>query len=385
MIIEFLQPVDDELIEFSSLLNENQIGKRITHLLDEELYIKKGAVVIFFVPEYRGCCEDLNSNKDQIRSIRKSFYQLYLGNWKHDLIDLGDIDPGNTLSDTYYALRLVTSEILRQQAVPLILGGSQDLTYHQYRAFDGIENMINMLSIDHSFDLGDSKEVLQNHNFLSHAIVNKPYNLFNHITVGYQTYFNDINEIDLLERLFFETYRLGEVVEDMKEIEPLLRDASLVSVDCNSLMSSSVNNNKCMPNGFTAREICQIMRYVGISERIKSLGVYEINKEDNPLYNKLISQMIWYFIEGYNFQMKERIDTDNPNFTKFIVPVDKEDLVFYFSEVSGRWWIEIPYLSDQNNRLEQNTLLACSKRDYIDACNQIVPERWFRAKRKNLI
>ena len=384
-MIEFLQPVDQQIIEFCNDLNDNQIGRNITQLSEEQSLIAKGSVVILFVPEYRGSCENKSHDDDQIRSIRKSFYELYLGNWTHNLVDIGTLNPGKELSDTYYALTAVLKEILAYKAIPLIIGGSQDLTYYQYRAFDETESMVNMVSIDYGFDLGDSKEDLHNHNYLSHCIVNKPYNLFNHSTLGYQTYYNDQDAIDLLDRLFFETYRLGELIDDLKNVEPILRDATLASIDCNSIRSLSLNNQINMPNGFNEREICQILRYVGIGERIKSLGIFEINKQNNPLFNELIAQMMWYFIEGYNVRMDEKIDINNPDFTRFTVPVDQDDLIFYKSELSNRWWIEIPYSNNQNNKLRQNTLLACSKFDYLEACDQELPDRWYRAKRKNLI
>ena len=384
-MIEFLQPVDQQIIEFCNDLNDNQIGRNITQLSEEQSLIAKGSVVILFVPEYRGSCENKSHDDDQIRSIRKSFYELYLGNWTHNLVDIGTLNPGKELSDTYYALTAVLKEILAYKAIPLIIGGSQDLTYYQYRAFDETESMVNMVSIDYGFDLGDSKEDLHNHNYLSHCIVNKPYNLFNHSTLGYQTYYNDQDAIDLLDRLFFETYRLGELIDDLKNVEPILRDATLASIDCNSIRSLSLNNQINMPNGFNEREICQILRYVGIGERIKSLGIFEINKQNNPLFNELVAQMMWYFIEGYNVRMDEKIDINNPDFTRFTVPVDQDDLIFYKSELTNRWWIEIPYSNNQNNKLRQNTLLACSKFDYLEGCDQELPDRWYRAKRKNLI
>jgi hypothetical protein len=103
------------------------------------------------------------------------------------------------------------------------------------------------------------------------------------------------------------------------------------------------------------------------------------------LFNELVAQMMWYFIEGYNVRMDEKIDINNPDFTRFTVPVDQDDLIFYKSELTNRWWIEIPYSNNQNNKLRQNTLLACSKYDYLEACDQELPDRWYRAKRKNLI
>jgi len=384
-MIEFLQPVDADIIEYALELNDNQIGKNIIHLSNNEVNINRGSIVVLFVPEYRGSCEEVAYDDEQIKMIRKSFYELYLGNWTCDIVDIGTIYPGKNLSDTYYAFKRVLEEILSCQSIPLIIGGSQDLTYYQYRAFDQKETMINMVSIDYGFDLGDSKEDLNNHNFLSHCVVNKPYNLFNHSSLGYQTYYNDQNEIDLLDRLYFETYRLGELIDDLKNAEPILRDATLASVDCNSIRSLSFTNQMNMPNGFSEREICQIFRYAGIGERIKSLGIYEINKQHNPLFNQLLAQMMWYFIEGYNLRMDEKIDVDNPDFTKFIVPVEQEDLIFYKSQLTDRWWIEIPYSNNMSNKLTENTLLACSKYDYLAACDCKLPERWYKAKRKNLI
>ena len=66
-MMDFLQPVDDELIEFSLGLSEHQIGRNITQisLSDEEFFIKKGSLVILFVPEYRGCSEDKSHDEDK--------------------------------------------------------------------------------------------------------------------------------------------------------------------------------------------------------------------------------------------------------------------------------------------------------------------------------
>ncbi len=47
--------------------------------------------------------------------------------------------------------------------------------------------------------------------YVGKIVVTKPYNLFNYSNLGYQTYFNSQDEIELMERLFFDAYRLGEV------------------------------------------------------------------------------------------------------------------------------------------------------------------------------
>ena len=71
--------------------------------------------------------------------------------------------------------------------------------------------MVNIVNIDSKFDLGDSAKPIKNNSFVGKIILDQPYNLFNYATVGYQTYFNSQEEIDLMDNLYFESYRLGEV------------------------------------------------------------------------------------------------------------------------------------------------------------------------------
>jgi hypothetical protein len=70
---------------------------------------------------------------------------------------------------------------------------------------------------------------------------------------------------------------------------------------------------------------------------------------------------------------------------KYIVPLEDQELVFYKSHKTGRWWIEIPYLSTANTKLKKNTLLPCSHEEYLAACQHEIPERWWKAQRKNII
>ena len=42
-------------------------------------------------------------------------------------------------------------------------------------------------------------------------------------------------------------------------------------------------------------------------------------------------------------------------------------------------------IKNSNNKLEDHSLLPCMHEDYIDATNGIIPERWFKAQKKNII
>ena len=190
-----------------------------------------------------------------------------------------------------------------------------------------------------------------------------------------------------MDRLFFDAFRLGEVSSDISKVEPVMRDANLVSIDLGSISAGALGTIfSSSPNGFDGKEICALARYAGISDKVSSFGIYEISSRFNfTSCNMLVAQTLWYFIEGVNYRKNENTISAKKEFIKYQVPVDEEVLVFYKSQVSGRWWIEIPFVSGANNKLKRHTLLPCTNDDYLDACNQVLPERWYKTKRKNEI
>jgi hypothetical protein len=97
----------------------------------------------------------------------------------------------------------------------------------------------------------------------------------------------------------------------------------------------------------------------------------------------LIAQIIWYFIEGVNCRIKDDNFTNEKHYQKFNVLVDDDELIFYKSLKTNRWWIEIPFLPDVNNKLKKHTLLPCMHADYLHALKGEIPERWYKAYRKN--
>jgi hypothetical protein len=47
--------------------------------------------------------------------------------------------------------------------------------------------------------------------------------------------------------------------------------------------------------------------------------------------------------------------------------------------------IEIPQLIDNEAKFKKHTLLPCSNEDYLAACNNEFPERYWKAQRKNIL
>ncbi len=386
MEFDFLMPVNEDILELASRQNRLTLFHKIQiHSISKGFPALEGThIALFGVLENRRE-ENGTERKFTFDNIRKNLYGLFPGNWHLEIADLGDIPAGATVEDTYFAMQSLTSELLKRNIVPIILGGGQDLTYPQYRAYDEFGQMVNLVNIDSHFDLGDATMEISNKSYVGKMILDKPYNLFNYSNIGYQTYFNPQDEIELMERLYFDAYRLGEVGSDPEIAEPVLRDANLVSLDIGAISAETLRENIFFsPNGFNGKEICKLARYAGISDKVSSFGIYELQKLETSVSAFLLTaQIIWYFIEGMNYRKNEHTLSAKNQFIKYQVPIKDEILVFYKSGISERWWIELPYSSCVNNKLKKHTLLPCTNQDYLDACNQEFPERWYKARTKN--
>ena len=381
----FLSPVQDRIVDQIEQLHGQAIGKKLMiHSSNNEPDLEGVKIAILGVLESRNSV-DYIGEEFQLSEIRKALYKLFPGNWLHGMADLGDIQKGSSVEDTYFALIQVVSSLVNANIIPVIIGGSQDLTYANYRAYDKISSMVNIVNIDKSFDLGDSSKPINNGSYLGKIILEQPYNLFNYTAIGFQTYFNSQEEIDLMEKLYFESYRLGDISHSISLVEPVLRDADIVTLDLNSVKSSEVSlKQKHSPNGFNGREICAISRYAGISNKVSSFGVYEYNpSKDDEATAMLVAQILWYFIEGVNCRVNDDDFSNQSNFQKFTVLVEDEELVFYKSKKTGRWWIEIPFLEYSNTKSRQHPLLSCMYDDYESATKGVIPERWYKAYKKN--
>lgn len=383
MEFDFLEPVNEGVLKFISSLSSQELGSKIVlHTQDQFPDISKINIAIVGVLEDRRNIDIVN--EVNLTAVRKKLYSMFPGNWDASIADLGDILAGESVEDTYFALKKVTSALIKNKVIPIVLGGSQDLTYALYRAYDDLEQMVNMVSVDNRFDFGKEDETVSSNSYLTKIIIDEPNNLFNYCNIGYQTYYNSQEEIDLIEKLFFDAYRLGEISNNIALAEPVFRDADLVSIDLNSVKSSDSGNTVSFePNGFNGKEICSLARYAGISDKVSSFGIFNHNSTMHE--SAMIAQIIWYFVEGFHYRSKEYPFGSRTNYLKYIVPLENEELIFYKSDKTDRWWIEIPFLSNGNNKLKRNTLLPCSYDEYLCACNQELPERWWKAQRKNAL
>lgn len=384
MNFNIFSPVNDIVISRLVSQSTKSLGQNIKVHSKEAGFpdLSDVTIAILGVKDGRGT----PSNKgcgDELQYIREKLYSLFPGNWNTKIADLGNIIQGNTHKDTYFAVTSSVKYLLNLKIIPILVGGSQDITYANYRGYDSLEQTINLVSVDSRFDLGVVNDKLESHSFLSKIIMEQPNNLFNYSNIGYQTYLNSQEEIELLDKLYFDVFRLGEI-KDITLVETIMRDADIVSIDIGAVRQSEAPANRnASPNGFYGEDICAISRYAGISDKVTSFGIYEYNStfDINHQTASLIAQMIWFFIEGVNARIQDYPFVSKDDYQKYTVLLTDDDPInFYKSDKSGRWWMEINAISNTKNK--RHTLVPCNYEDYEQALKRKMPVRWYKALQK---
>lgn len=345
-------------------------------------------LIIMSVDEERASINNDGCGKGAAK-IRQQLYQLFSGAIPNT-VDLGTILPGETIQDTYYAIQSCMDVLIKKGKTVIFLGGSQDLTVPIYRGYENTEQLVNLTTIDHRFDIGESSDSEMNsESYLSDILLHQPNFLFNYSNIGYQTYFSSPDIIQLMDKLFFDKIRLGEVRMNIRDTEPLIRNTDILSFDVASIQAADMAGcNRSTPNGLLPDEACQLTRYAGLSDKVSCFGVFEYNGDldESGRSAMLVAEMIWYFMEGFSSRKLEMPRSNDQNFLKYRVPVEgsEEDLIFFKSIRTDRWWMNVPYPEVKSNKFRRLHMVPCSYQDYLVAGQDDLPDLWVKTYRKFL-
>jgi len=380
MIAEYLLPVNNEIVDFKNKLSPLAIGKVITIYGDDQSNLKGFDIALIGLSESRKSSE-VNKKYIDINSFRKEFYSLFCGDWNVNIIDMGDVINGEDISDTYFALKTINESLLEKNIISFFIGGTQDLTFPLYQAFAKKGDYVNLTSIDNKFDFGQIKKDFDSSSYMSKIIMEKDNKLSHYCNLGFQTFLNSQEEIDLLEKLQFESHRLGKINKKIDLIEPSLRYTNLLSIDFRSVKASELNFIHNYPNGFESSEICSIARYAGMSDRISCVGVFEVFQ--NSISSALLAQAVWYFIEGFSLRIIEDPKSENFKGKSYHMDLENHQIKFYQSDISQKWWFEL--IEENNNKLIDVSLYPCGHEDYLEACNDDISDKLLLSLKRNLI
>jgi len=338
-----------------------------------------------------GVGEDRNAGENQGCSkapdeVRKQFYKLaYVAPLV--VADLGNLIPGITANDTYHALSFVCSELFEKNIVPIIIGGSQDLTYANYLAYQPRQQTVNIVCIDRTLDMGSMDSEISSRSYLSKIVQHEPNLLFNFSLIGYQTHFVNPDEADIFKKMYFDLYRLGQIQARLEEAEPIVRNTDILSLDISSIRRSDApGTHYSTPNGFYGEQVCQAFRYAGMSDKLSSVGIYEVNPslDNRGQTTELAAQLVWYFLDGFANRKNDFPIPTEKDYVKYRVAMKtpEHELVFYKSLKTDRWWMEVPFKIGVKSKFERHHMVPCSYEDYQMACAGEMPDRWWQAYQK---
>ncbi|MEM6524225.1 MAG: formimidoylglutamase [Bacteroidota bacterium] len=378
----FFSPLEEE--QFIHVTSSGSFFKNIAANIDGMPDYRSAHIAIIGVEESRGS----NSNQGTEKGpdiIRQKLYNLKKGFGAYKVVDLGNLRPGIDLEETHGRLKEVCRLLLEKNVLPLIIGGSHDLDLGQYKAYEDMDKLISLLNVDAFLDMED-KAKSPSGSHINQILIHEPNYLFNYSHLAYQSYLIDQSAIDILEKLYFEAYRIGHLRSNITEMEPIIRNADMLSFDITAIKSSDApGNENAQPFGLSGEEACQICWYAGLNEKLSSVGFYEYNPDfddDNKKTASVTATMIWYFIEGYYHRKNEQNFKTN-DYTKFVVsmPSDPETMSFYKSKLSEKWWMEVPFPQGRE-RYARNCIIPCSYSDYQLATKGELPERYISTHAK---
>ncbi|PKV62524.1 formimidoylglutamase [Pontibacter ramchanderi] len=370
----FFEPLNEDI--FALLDRPRTLGAYIGRFTGKFPDWRAADIALLGVNETRGRGEEAVSETFPARAVRKKLYNLHKGAGRCNIVDLGNLRPGITLDDTYLRLKEIVEILISHNTIPVIIGGSHDLEYGQYLGYEHLERAVNMVTVDSSVDMTEDSEVPANKKQLRQILMHEPNYLFSLGQIGFQSYLVDPEVMATFEKLHFEAYRVGEVHRQIQEMEPVVRQADLLTFDISAIRHQDAPGyTPANPFGLTGEEACQLCWYAGISDQMTSLGIYEYEPEqDNQeLTAMTIATMIWYFIEGF-YHRKHETEFSSGKFTKYAVAFnDNPDrMIFFKSKVSEKWWMEVEPLSDEKSA----RIVPCSYEDYLQAIKGEVPNRW---------
>ena len=390
-LIDFFSPVDAGRLLPESGFNNGRLGTCITVFTDTfpDLENDKPDLAII------GVLEDRNADGNSGCAlgpdyIREKLYQLFEGSYKTKINDLGNIRRGETVVDTFIALKTVVAELIKKDILPIIIGGSQDLTYAQYLAYEVLGQKVDLVVVDAKLDMDDDHfpGTIETTSaaYLNKIFMHEPDMLFNFSNLGYQTYFVNQERLQMMEKLFFDVHRLGSLSGKIQLTEPVIRNASMISFDVGAIRSSDAQANfNAVPNGFYGEEACQVCRYAGFNDKLTSIGFYEFNPayDSNGQTAMLLAQMIWYFIDGFYNRKKDFPVHPKSQYLiyKTSLKHKEHELVFVKSKKSERWWMQIPYPTG-GSKNERYHWVPCHYDDYLLAVSGEMPDLWWRTYQK---
>ncbi len=363
MLSNWLQPVQNLLVEQAKNLDEGQLGRQLhLHTTGALPDLPKGTVAL------------IGMHDKTADALRNELYALSAPFDKLHMVDLGNL---RRKTDSF-AIPLLR-ELLEGGVLPILLGKEAQQLRALFQAEWQQQRALKLCLIDERMALLEKDPRTGKKGYLNDIAQSPPDKLFHLCIIGLQTHLVPARQFSWLEERGFSFLRLGQLRDDIMEAEPLLRDADLLGFHLSALKMSEAPGVKCAtPNGLYAEEACRLARFAGMSDKLSAFALFGLHLplDRNNQSVQIAAQIVWYFIEGVSRRVKD-YPFSVDQMTEYVIPLPQEqiELSFWKSEKSGRWWFQPPHHKKDTEK--RHRLVPCTYQDYLKASSGELPERLF--------
>ena len=358
MFEQYFNPPSQTNLDLREKLENSSIARKIKIYGVDEFELNSPGIAILTL-----------NNELESEKFRNRFYSLHYGDWNSNIIDLGRFKNGHSDSDSNFAIKEILQKLSSIGILIICIGGNSSLLKLFSYSLNDSHNFLNLVSIDKILGINSENDSDKN-NYLSDLILSQKLKLNFFCNLGYLRHLNSTEKINLVKKIKFDLLSLGDLRSEIKEAEPILRNSNIVNFSLEALQSNVINYKLTSPNGFSAYEACNLSRYIGISSSMKIVGY--TNVKSTIECNSVLSEMVWYTIDGYNNRYNEDFSNES-DFNYYHTEIDGHNLKFYKNKISDRWWVE--YISDNSIVKIEKDIIACSENDYKLSQNSIISER----------
>ncbi len=360
MLQEFFEPVNKQLLK-GIVKKETVIGNGMAIYTTKFPDLTKVDVAII----------GIGKNADHIRKHLYKYSHKLNG---IEIADFGNLRHNGTEKNINAGLAECLIVLKENSIIPIIIG-------EQHNYAQAFLKGIDFSRLDYALV---SPYVHYKENDLSYTLHSKK-RLFHASYLGFQGYLNTNETMQQVADVFSECVRLGDLRANISQAEPLLRQADIFDFDLSSIKYSEFQSAVVnLPNGLLNHEACALCRYAGISNNLNYylLRNFTLN-ENNNTDAQQIAQMIWYIFDGIDNRFNDFPQMNHRNFTVYKCHAPSGiDMVFLNSNLTGRWWLQIP--DKHKGKKTAAKFIGCSESDFEIAREGDVPEKWFRAAGSDL-
>jgi len=224
-----------------------------------------------------------------------------------------DIEPGATIEEGHTALRVAVAKCVRQNAIPVVLGGGHDYGFpHLAGVADAIKRPIAVINVDAHLDVQPPEEngITSGSPFYL-ALETGAVRPGNFVEFGIQEYCNDMKFRDYLKNKKVKIITLDEARRSTGGItaafKKLISEFTkrkfriVVNFDIDSIqMCQAPGVSSPSVDGFTAAEIFDMARFCGQSKNVASIGFFEFAPylDINQQTERLVCTALHCYLSG---------------------------------------------------------------------------------------